>query len=51
MPQNTWDFVIQLPNGGGTIRDTASGPSEYDARRVIKARYPGCLITSSSQVR
>ena len=50
MPQYTWEFYIQLPNGGGTIRDTASGSSEFDARRVIRARYPGCLITSSNRI-
>jgi hypothetical protein len=50
MPQYTWEFSIQLANGGGTIRDTASGSSEYDARRVIKARYPGCLITTSQKL-
>ena len=51
MPQYTWEFSIILPNSGGSIKDTASGSSEFDARRVIKARYPGCSITSASQVR
>jgi hypothetical protein len=46
----TWEFTIQLPNGQGTIHDTASGASEYDARRVIKARYPGCNILASQEV-
>ena len=51
MPQYTWEFCILLPGGKGSIKDTASGPSEMDARKVIYARYPGCSITSSSQHR
>ena len=48
---HTWEFSIALTNGRGSIRDTASGPSEYDARRVIKARYPGCNILSSREIK
>jgi hypothetical protein len=51
MPQSTWEFVIQLPNGGGTIKDTASAGSEYDAMRIIKARYPGAIVFAGSLVR
>ena len=47
----TWEFSIALPNGKGSIKDTASGNSETDARRVIKARYPGCNIISSREIR
>lgn len=50
MPQQTWEFHIQLAGSGGHITDTASGPSETDARRAIYARYPGCKITSSKKI-
>jgi len=51
MPTYTWKFEIHLPNGGGTIHDTASAGSEYDAMRIIQARYPGARVFAGTLVR
>lgn len=39
-------YRIKLtPKGeSGRIEDTISATSRFDAERVIKSRYPGCMI-------
>jgi len=49
--QKTYEFTVLLPNGGPTIKERITANSEYDARRIVEGRYPGCKILSGQTVR